>query len=111
MTQIKNIQLNPELANIQIGEVKLRYGNHARLKAEKRGIGLPNRFNICKGSVVECELTDTDKVTKLVVRGPYNSQQDIVLVLIRGGMDYLFVKTVWLNHTDDNHSTLKLNLI
>ena len=105
---IKNVQLNPELAQIELGKVKLTYSKHALEQMEKRGIILLPSIEIIKGSVVEMELNPTNmKCTKILARLGYTAEYDQVFVL-RPDLPYLKVVTMWLNHVDDVHLTLGL---
>jgi len=45
-------------------------------------------------------------VSKLVVRGKYDENRDVVFVLIPKENEY-FVKTVWFNLRSDTHKTLR----
>ena len=107
---IKNVQLNPELANIELGEIKLEYTNHAKNQLIKRNINYMQFINIVKGSVVETEQdSKTKKTNKLVVRVPYDNYTDKVYVLVEGKYNQqLRVLTVWLNQRNDKHTTLNV---
>lgn len=109
MSNIKNVQTNPELATIALGKVPVTYTRHAQDAAKERRINLAKYVNVLAGSVVELEINPANgKTTKLVVRQQYNNHYDVVLVLIPASFG-IVVKTVWLNHVNDNHNTLNLN--
>ena len=62
-----------------------------------------------KGSdVVEAEFTDK-KLSKLVVRLPYDATRDAIYAI---GFDSgrVFLKTVWFNLKSDGHATLRRHL-
>jgi hypothetical protein len=85
----------------------LSYSQHAKQEASNEGIniynGLPDRINLNKCELVECELVGQTQLAKIVVRTRYNQSYDLVLVIIPAmGV----VKTVWLNHRADTHATL-----
>lgn len=65
---------------------------------EFAGISLPDF------EVIEVGLTGR-KVEKVVVRGHWTADLDVVFVLIPEGNEW-FVKTVWSNRRDDTHKTL-----
>jgi len=111
---VKNIQTSPELANIELGEVQVTYSKHARERAQQKRIRLSQYVQVVKNSVVEVEIeARTGKTVKLVVRERYTDTHDRVLVLVedRKKPGSIYVKTVWLNHVEDNHSTLDLKRI
>ncbi len=107
--ECRNIKYYPELKDIDIGIVKLRYSNHALYRMRQRGIRPLKEIDIKKGTVVETyhEL-NTGRINKITVRIRYNKEYDKVYVLNYSGREYLFVITCWLNHINDNHATLKL---
>lgn len=96
--------------------VKLRYGPHAMEAAETDRYGdlrphLPRVVDLGDPdiSVVEVELmrnAEKVSISKRVVRYPVSAKLTLVLVITADG----FVRTVWGNETDDNHSTLKRHL-
>jgi len=91
----------PESAARPLGGLPLRYGGHATGRAQKLGVSLPatlpERFEL-----IEVEL-DQGEVQKWVTRFPWTTNDDLVMVVKPNG----FVKTVWLNHKDDKHCTLR----
>jgi hypothetical protein len=88
---------------------RLAYSRHSRLEAVRDKLGVVTRppafieFN--SDDVIEVETTD-DVVTKLVVRLPYDSTRDIILVLRNFHDGAAIVVTLWTNSIDDSHSTL-----
>lgn len=103
-----NVQTDPELAEIKPGYTTLDYSRHAILRAKQKGFTLPSALTLGEGSVVELETSDDGAIIyKAVVRVSYDSGNDLVLVIIPGRVrGTMFVKTAWLNRTDDNHATL-----
>ena len=84
--------------------VLLKYSAHARMAAMSDRYGqieLPRVFNSDNAELVEAEV-EKGKVQKMVYRQPYNEENDLVIVLNPDG----FVRTVWLNQSDDSHRTL-----
>lgn len=57
--------------------------------------GKPNQFGI----------SAKREVSKIVVRGAFDEDRDVIFVLIPRGGDY-FVKTVWFNLRTDQHTSL-----
>ena len=110
--RIKNNQLNPELNDMELGHVKLIYSKHALERAAEKQINLIYSANIVKGSIVETYEDSNNMVRKIVVRVRYDNEMDMVLVLAPAGEPKKAkVITVWLNHVNDNHKTLKLKSI
>ena len=54
----------------------------------------------------EVECTIHDKVFKAVIRTSYDLDRDISIVFALSKKNELIVKTAWLNHKDDRHTTL-----
>jgi predicted FMN-binding regulatory protein PaiB len=82
--------------------LRLRYGRHAIYAFADEGLKaseLP--ATLLDFQLVEAEL-DAHGVTKTVVRIPWNSTNDLVLVVQPDG----FVRTVWFNEKTDTHRTL-----
>jgi hypothetical protein len=107
--RILNSQLNPELGKLSLGEVKVRYSRHAIEQAERKHIVLPAQgvLVVPEGSIVELELDiRTERPVKAVVRNQYNSDWDLVSVIIPSSYGLFLVKTVWLNSVTDQHQTL-----
>ena len=61
--------------------------------------GKPNQFGI----------TAKREVSKIVVRGKFDEDRDVVFVLIPEGEGRYTVKTVWMNMRTDTHNTLNKN--
>lgn len=81
---------------------------HAKNKAEARGIVLidSDLNSVIGPEIVEAEF-DKGTLVKIVVRKQYNLMDDICYVLrydFNTGIPVLI--TVWLNASDDDHSTL-----
>lgn len=110
MIKIFNIEQYPQLQQINLGKANLEYSHHALERCERKGIKARPIITISAGTVVELEKDmRTGQNLKIIVRVQYNASQDLVLALIpRSDLPagYLFVKTCWLNHKDDNHATL-----
>lgn len=96
----------PKTAKTKIGNIPLKYSNHAKNAAQddRNGqITLPVRLDTNSAQVIEVEMCGTETV-KVVYRVPYNKDFDLVLVVMpRDG----FTKTVWLNSNKDLHKTLQ----
>lgn len=89
------------------GRFKLTYGRHARRAANNDRYGyipLPAYINTRSCEVIEIELTD-NTLTKIVYRQAIDATCDMCIVIIPRVYEW-FVKTVWLNHSDDKHVTL-----
>lgn len=103
MTQLFHEAIGfPQAVEAQGLPCRLRYGAHAQQEALKDGVEdlpyeLPSWYR-----VVEVEVVD-GKVSKWVVRTALDQDRDLVLVVVADG----FVKTVWTNRADDNHTTLR----
>lgn len=100
----------PDHAKKPLHTGKLRYGNHALNVASGGGeygkIELPMEFTGAGAVLVEVELNAADgTVEKQVWRQKLNAEWDICFPMIAGG----FIKTVWLNHRTDTHTTLRKN--
>lgn len=83
----------------------LRYTNHAVRASQTDRYGriqLPARLDT-RCDLIEVGVED-GKVAKLVYRGRYDKQYDLVIVVIPGEW---IVKTVWLNDRADEHKTLQ----
>jgi hypothetical protein len=93
--------------NFPQGIFKLRYSDHAKREAKKETLelGLPASLNTMSARIVEVE-TAKQKTIKIVYRQHYFGQKDLIIVV--SVVEYPWVvKTIWINHVDDNHSTLK----
>lgn len=99
----------------------LEYSRHAlyALSNDRYG-GIPQfeTIPLCRFSVVELGVKHAKRnqlgvpaappqVSKIVVRGRYSSELDIVFVLCPRGNGKYFVKTCWFNRNDDKHKTLR----
>lgn len=86
--------------------VNLRWSNHADFARTDDRYGVIPKFEslpLQAFEVIEVGVTGR-KVEKVVVRGHFNADLDVVFVLIPGGT--WFVKTVWINRRNDTHKTL-----
>lgn len=102
------------------GELSLSYSNHAKLAAKNDRYGditnfLPTTLNmevketrVFEATVIESEQANKlgAKLVKFGVRLPIDSNRDLVMVVTRDNM----VKTVWVNHKNDKHVTLRREL-
>lgn len=87
-------------------ETVLRYWPHALEQAEQDRYGvieLPDTINLSRVELVEMEVVN-NKIYKVVVRSHYNTQLDLVHVIL---LETMSVKTVWLNRKNDRHHTLR----
>lgn len=89
--------------------VKLTYSRHALYATNNDRYGaIPVFESIPLSAFTLIELgVNAGKVSKIVVRGRYDENRDVVFVLIPG--DTYFVKTVWINLRSDSHKTLNRN--
>ena len=65
----------------------------------------PSELTVQLGQIVEVALFK-GTIQKAVIRIPHDENFDIVVVFIPEGRGVGFVKTCWLNHKKDDHSTL-----
>lgn len=96
----------PDCAALPSHRVGLKWSDHAKRARMEDRYGVIPMFTdipLMPFDVVECETQD-DVVVKWVIRGHYDSDRDVVFVLIPG--DVWFVKTVWYNLRSDTHATL-----
>lgn len=90
------------------GRVALRYTSHARHACDTDRYG---RIRMLKGmtldrfAIIEVGV-ESGRVVKIVYRGRYDEQHDIVIVVIPSKTAPWTVKTVWLNEAGDSHQTL-----
>lgn len=83
------------------------YSNHAKRasKTDRYGkIFLPSKIYFSGEQVIEVEMNGDD-VVKYLIRLPYTKKLDAIFAMTNDN----FVKTVWLNKNDDNHTTLDLS--
>lgn len=110
-----NNQVNPQLKRLSLGEISLRYTDHALNRCLDKDIQKFSRIKVEAGQVVEVEREgrspETMRTVKLVVRFRTCGEFDTVLVIrpLREGL--FLVVTCWLNHKDDNHETLNTDRI
>lgn len=99
------------------GDVLLKYTAHARRAARTDRYGMIDIESMDVLDLDEVEVVeigvDNGAVVKYVVRGGYDNEHDIVLVLVAmmepsrtWGTKRAVVKTVWLNKKSDTHRTL-----
>lgn len=84
--------------------VKVEYWPHAIKRADEKNINVSGYqyINLKHGKLIELE-TVNNQPSKIVMRYKYNTQYDIILVILVNGLQ---VKTVWLNSVSDKHDTL-----
>ena len=92
-------------------EVELQYSPHARKEANSDRYGkvkLPETINLETAYIFEVEINDSGVLNKIVARVPYNNKFDLVIVMKVNQyvVNYVIVKTIWLNSVDDKHKTL-----
>lgn len=105
-----NVQINPELASLDLGYAKLVHTQHAKKRSLERGIELPQTLKLGAGSVVELE-AEGRKIKKVVVRFRMTEQLDAVYVLWNQFGDLWTVLSCYTNSVNDNHSTLRLGRV
>ena len=101
-----SVYLPPSLPLPQ-GVFRLHYSVHAkeRILDNKYGrLSVPGELDTSKAKMVEVEL-DNKGICKIVYRIPMDDYFDLCLAIIP--KDVFFVKTVWANRWNDNHSTIK----
>lgn len=84
--------------------INLIYTRHAREACESRDIRMFRCITLARFDVIEIEVS-ADRVVKMVVRGRYDDNNDICIVL-RNTAGKWIVPTVWLNKANDLHKTL-----
>lgn len=89
------------------GTMQLVYSQHALTAAvsdrySQKKITLPTHIDFTKMQFIEIEVLE-GALTKVVVRGSYSADYDLVFVIIPYTR---LVKTVWLNACRDTHRTL-----
>jgi hypothetical protein len=93
------------------GKYCLTYSEHAKKEFAKdrynqQNFILPPTIDIHPKSIFEIEIMkDSDKLAKITCRIPFNEELDLSLAI---DWQDKYVKTVWLNHQDDQHETLDL---
>lgn len=105
--KILNVQQHPVLAELSLGRVSLQYSRHALDRAREKDFYLPRAAGVVigAGAVVEIE-RENNKTVKLVTRIGYNTDWDLVMVLVPREPGLFWVKSVWLNQVTDNHASL-----
>ena len=94
----KDIGIPTFLSVPQTG-MSLKYGTHSVQALRDDGVTPPTKLPAY--TLIETEWTD-GKVSKWVVRFKYNDRDDLVLALQPDG----FVRTAWVNKSNDTHRTL-----
>lgn len=84
--------------------IPLVYSYHARQASRSRDIRILKGITLARFDVIEIEVVEGQTV-KMVVRGAYDDQNDICLVISQDGSRWV-VRTVWLNDKADLHNTL-----
>lgn len=88
--------------------LNLKASEHAKRAARSDRYGfihIPEAITFNGADVVEAEFVN-GKLSKVVVRLPYDAQNDAIFVCLTDGT----LKTVWLNRKNDLHKTLKKEL-
>ena len=94
--------------NIELpkGIFNLNYSHHAQTASYDDRYGqmsLPTTLDVNDAQLIEIEVEDNE-VVKGVYRTSYNTDLDLIIVMIP---QRSFVKTVWFNKTTDTHKTLQ----
>lgn len=104
----REIAMPREVATLKTVTICPTHTRHAREAAltDRYGvINLPEVVSFSGADVVEAEITE-GRVSKLVVRRPYDETRDIVMAIgFRNSESFL--KTVWGNLKTDRHATLR----
>ena len=93
------------------GKYCLTYSQHAKKeftndKYNEPNFILPPTIDIYPEAIFEIEIIkDSSKPIKISCRIPFNKELDLSLAI---DWQDKYVKTVWLNHKDDQHDTLDL---
>jgi hypothetical protein len=98
----------PDGCKLPSHRVNLRWSRHAqRARSSDRYGVIPYIASIplSQFQVIEVE-TDNELIVKWVIRGHFDSDHDVVFVLVPFSHDEWFVKTVWFNLRTDVHATL-----
>lgn len=99
----------PEWFKAPTERASLKWSKHATIASTNDRYGVIPCFKsipLDKFEVVEIAACD-NVCTKLVVRGHFNEELDVVFVLVPPqATDTYFVKTVWFNKRKDTHKTL-----
>ncbi len=93
----------------QTGLVVPKYSQHAQDVAAQRAIELPDLIDYTKCRPVEIETKRDGTIKKVVYCTSYVDDPKRELVLVVHPADN-FVRTVWLNQTEDQHATLDRSL-
>lgn len=91
--------------NLSDKMVKVNYSHHAIEAAfndRYEEIILKDAYNFSKSEIIEVEIKNK-KIVKIVARFDYNTDFDLIVVIIP---ETKVVKTVWLNEKNDCHRTL-----
>lgn len=97
----------PEWFTMPTERVRLEWSQHARKAAWEERYGRIPTFQtipLSQFSLIELGVRD-GAVSKIVVRGHYDSARDVIFVLCPEDTHY-FVKTVWMNLRSDEHKSL-----
>ena len=92
------------------GRRPLEYSHHATKACQSDRYGrIPQLRSLDMTNFEVVEVEEKNKqIVKLVGRIKFSENLDIVLAIMpRRGI--MFVKTCWLNKTDDDHKTLRVN--
>lgn len=102
-----NINLEPKLAELELGRILITYSYHAQERAKERNLPTPPMIKVAKGMVVEVEM-EGKQLTKMIARLPNGARPDfdLVLVLVPQWGGNWFAKSLYENHKDDWHATL-----
>ena len=96
----------PKHLKTNFGILRLKYGQYALERAYDRMGKVftpPSHLDTSTAKVIEIE-SENDKTIKVVYRIPFFPNEDLCLaVLVNSGV----VKTIWLNHINDHHWSLK----
>jgi len=101
-----NAATTPALRTMTLHASPLVWTQHAAERAELKGVPLHRALHVPAGGIVEVELGDQDKLTKVVCRVQHTATHDAVYVLVPRGSGWLVV-TSWTNSVTDTHSTLR----
>jgi len=107
----KNVYMPKGVKELEVKIVKFDYiSKHAALKAKELGIDLSSCRIIFGGDeIVEIEMDEVGIISKMVIRMVKDEEFDKVYVICADIQKGVVLKTVWLNHKSDNHSTLDIS--
>jgi hypothetical protein len=104
--QILNIATHPEVRGLKLPKgAQVIMSRHAQERFNTK-VAAGTVYSLDRGQVVEVEI-DGKRIHKIVLRVATNTRYDLVFALVHKGGAQWLCTTVWPNHINDNHATLK----